>query len=271
MRSYMLFAVAAFLVAGSAAGDVLASVGTEELTWEEFVEMAGGPEAVASLGISTEDAAGEILESWVRERLILNAAEESGIASRPDVAAVIEQTVSQILLEAYITDVLDNVEVSRLEVENYVDVWGDTYSTEYNIRHILLPDNAMASSVLSRLNSGESFATLASAYSVGPSASAGGNLGWMSRGMASPAFMEAVCQLETGEISGVIQTPMGYHIIQLLEKRPAQTPLTQEQIIELATMELVSAEQEILLVDMLDSLRARTTVNTWPQRLLNHI
>ena len=267
----MLFALALFLVCSNAAGDVLASVGSEEFTWEEFVQMAGGPEAVAGLGISSEDAAGEILESWVREQLILKAAEESGIASRPDVAATIDQTVDQILLEAYLTDILDNVEVSRLEVENYVDVWGDTYSTEYNIRHILLPDNTLASSVLSRLNSGESFATLASNYSVGPAAANGGNLGWMSRGMASPAFMEAVCQLETGEISEVIQTPMGYHIIQLMEKRPIQTPLTQAQIMELATMELTSAEQEILLVDLLDSLRAQQTVNVWPQRLLNHI
>ncbi len=267
----MMFTLVLFSAYGSAAADVLASVGSEEFTWDEFVQMAGGPDAVAGLGISSQDAAEEILESWVREQLILKAAEESGIASRPDVAASIQQMVDQILLEAYLSDILDNVEVSRLEVENYLDVWGDTYSTEYNIRHILLPDNSVASSVLSRLNSGESFATLASGYSVGPAAANGGNLGWMSRGMASPSFMEAVCQLETGEISGIIETPMGFHIIQLMEKRPVQTPLTQAQTIELATMELTSAKQEILLVDLLDSLRSQQTVNIWPQRLLNHI
>jgi len=267
----VLISAAVLFAASHASGDVLASVDSVELTWEKFVEIAGGSEAVAGLGISTEEAAGEILESWIREQLILAAAEESGISSRADVAMMIQQAVDQILLEAYITDVLGNVEVSRLEVENYVDVWGDTYSIEYNIRHIILPDNALASSVLSRLNSGESFATLASSYSVGPSASSGGNLGWMGRGMASPAFMEAVCQLQTGEISGVVETPMGFHIIQLLEKRTALTPLTQPQIIELATMELVSAAQEILLVDMLDDLRAEHIVNAWPRRLLNHI
>jgi parvulin-like peptidyl-prolyl isomerase len=259
------------VVCGTAFGDVLASVDARELTWEELVEIVGGAGVVSDLGITTEDGATEILESWAREQLILAAAEESDIASRPDVAARIEQAVNQILLEVYITDILDNIEVSRLEVENYLDVWGETYTMQYNIRHILLPDETLALSVLSRLNSGEDFSTLATQFSVGPSAASGGNLGWMSRGMASPDFMEAVCQLSTGEISGVVKTPMGYHIIQLVEKEPLSSPLTEEQTIELATTELVSAKQEILLVDMLDDLRETHVVNMWPDRLLNHI
>ncbi len=267
--AYLIFVITVLF--GSAAGDVLASVDTKELAWEDLVEMVGGQEVISSLGITTEDAAEEILESWVREQLILTAAEESNIALRPDVAAVIEQTVNQIILESYITDLLDGVEVSRLEVENYLDVWGETYTLEYNIRHILLPDEVLATSVLSRLSTGESFTTLASQFSVGPSAPSGGALGWMSRGMASPDFMEAVCQLSSGEISGVIKTSMGYHIVQLMEKAPISTPLTSDQILELATMELVSAKQEILLVDMLDELREDHIVNVWPDRLLNHI
>jgi peptidyl-prolyl cis-trans isomerase C len=267
----LIFVMSLAALCGTASGDVLASVDSRELSWEDLVGIVGGAEEVARLGITSEDGAAEILESWVREQLILEAAEESNIAARPDVAAVIEQTVNQILLEAYVSDVLDNVEVSRLEVENYLDVWGETYTMQYNIRHILLPDETLASSVLSRLNSGEDFASLAAQFSVGPSAPSGGNLGWMSRGMASPDFMEAVCQLSTGEISSVVKTPMGYHIIQLLEKAPLTTQLTEEQTIELATSELISARQEVLLVEMLDSLRGTHTVNVWPDRLLNHI
>lgn len=271
MRNRVLLLLAVFLITGTALSDVLASVDSRELTWDDLVIMAGGAEAISSIGITSQEAAGEVLESWIREQLILIAAEESGIASRPDVAAMIQQAVSQIVVEAYITDVLDDVEVSRLEVENYVDVWGSTYSMEYNVRHILLPDNAMASSVRSRLVSGESFGTLAGQFSVCPSSSSGGNLGWISRGMASPGFMEAVCQLENGEISPVVNTPMGYHIIQLMEKRQMENPLTQTQIIELASMELESAQQEEILVELIDELRARHTVNAWPQRLLNHL
>lgn len=271
MKKFAYTVILVTILCSNAAGDVLASVGSSELSWEDLIEMVGGPEAVSSLGITTEDAASEILNSWVREQLILNAAVESNIGLRPDVAAMIEQTVNQIILEAYVTDILGDVEVSRLEVENYLDVWGETYSIEYNIRHILLPDEVLASSVLSRLNSGESFATLANQFSVGPSAPSGGNLGWMTRGMASPDFMEAVCQLSTGEISEVIKTSMGYHIVQLMEKAPMSTQLTTDQMLELATLELVSARQETLLVDMLEDLQGSYVVNIWPERLLNHI
>ncbi len=266
---YMIMLTA--VLCGTAVGDVLASVDSSELVWEDLLGMVGGPEAVSGLGITTEAAASEVLELWVREQLILTAAQESNIAARSDVAAVIEQTVNQIIIEAYITDILGDVEVSRLEVENYIDVWGETYTLEYNIRHILLPDEVMASSVLSRLNAGESFVTLAAQFSVDPSSSSGGSLGWISRGMVSPTFMEAVCQLSTGEISGVVETSIGYHIVQLMEKKQMAAQFTDDEIIELAAMELVSAKQEILLVDLLENLREEHVVNMWPERLLNHI
>lgn len=271
MKNYLLLIVAIVMFSISAFGDVLATVDSEQLTWDDFLVLVGGPEVIASLGITSDDAAKEILESWTREQLILIAAEESNIASRPDVAAVIEQTVNQIVLEAFLTDVLGEVEVSRLEVENYLDVWSETYEIEYNVRHILLPDLTIASSVLSRLSTGESFGTLAAQFSVCPSAPAGGELGWMTRGMASPEFMEVVCQLSTGEISEIVKTSMGFHIIQLMENRPLTPAMTPEQKIELATMELVSAAQEELLVNILEQLETEHVVNMWPERLLNHI
>lgn len=271
MKNTLFMIVVVFMFSISASADVLATVDSQELTWENLLELVGGPDVIANLGITSEDAAEEILESWIREQLILVAAEESNIALRPEVAAVIKQTVDQIILEAFLTDILDEVEVSRLEVENYIDVWSETYEYEYNVRHILLPDQAIASSVLSRLNTGESFSTLASQFSVGPSGPAGGELGWMARGMASPLFMEVVSRLSIGEISEIVKTTMGYHIIQLMDKKPITTSLTAEQINELVTMELVSARQEELLVEMIEQLEGEHIVNMWPERLLNHI
>jgi peptidyl-prolyl cis-trans isomerase C len=271
MAAKALYITILFLLAATSIADVLAQVGSRELTWNELLEMIGGPRALPNLGVTSLEAAEELLESWVREQLILIGAEESGIAQRPDVAAQIQHAANQIILEAYIEDMLGDVEVSMLEVENYVDVWSDTYGMEYNVRHILLPDNSMAQSITSRLNSGESFATIASRLSVCPSSQGGGNLGWLQRGMASPAFMEAVCQLGTGEISGVVETHMGYHIIQLMETRPLTPGPSHSEILELAGMELVSARQEQLLVELLEELRATNPVSTWPNRLLNNL
>ncbi len=58
--AYLIFVITVLF--GSATGDVLASVGTRELSWEDLVEMVGGPEVVSDLGITTEDAASEAEE-----------------------------------------------------------------------------------------------------------------------------------------------------------------------------------------------------------------
>ena len=75
-------------------------------------------------------------------------------------------------------------------------------------------------SIRDRATSGESFATLAAQYSQDPgSAPAGGDLGFFGRGDMVAPFEEAALALEPGDISDVVETPMGLHLIQLEERR----------------------------------------------------
>jgi peptidyl-prolyl cis-trans isomerase SurA len=69
------------------------------------------------------------------------------------------------------------------------------------------------------VNGGEDFAVLASKYSDDGSARGGGDLGWTKRGVFVPAFEAAAYKLEKGEISPVIESEFGFHIIQLLDRR----------------------------------------------------
>jgi len=70
-----------------------------------------------------------------------------------------------------------------------------------------------------KLNEGGDFAELAEEYSDGPSASNGGNLGFFGKGMMVKPFEDAAFALMPGEISEVIETQFGYHIIKVLEKK----------------------------------------------------
>ncbi len=87
---------------------------------------------------------------------------------------------------------------------------------------------ARAQEVLDKLKAGGDFAELAKQYSDGPSASKGGDLGVAPKGSFVPAFEEAAYKLEPNEISGLVKTRFGYHIIQLLERQPARNESFEE-------------------------------------------
>ena len=80
---------------------------------------------------------------------------------------------------------------------------------------------AKAEEILARARKGEDFGALAKQYSQDPgSAVRGGDLGYFGKGAMVPAFDSTAWALKPGEISGVVETQFGYHIVKATEKRP---------------------------------------------------
>ncbi len=78
----------------------------------------------------------------------------------------------------------------------------------------------LAQNLLDSIKAGADFAELAKEYSDDPgSAAKGGNLGFVKRGVFFPEFESAAFELDKDELSGVVESPVGFHIIQLLERR----------------------------------------------------
>jgi peptidyl-prolyl cis-trans isomerase SurA len=110
-----------------------------------------------------------------------------------------------------------------------------------------------------RIETGQvEFGTLARLHSLDPSGSRGGDLGWLYPGDAVPEFERAMDALKINEISGPVQSPFGWHVIQVLERRtePASTERARQQ----ARQALRERKGEEAYQDWLRQLRDKTYV-----------
>lgn len=83
--------------------------------------------------------------------------------------------------------------------------------------HILVKTRQEAEKVLERLKKGEKFANIAKQVSLCPSSKRGGDLGTFGKGQMVKEFEKAAFALEKGQISPIVKTRFGYHIIKRLE------------------------------------------------------
>ena len=112
------------------------------------------------------------------------------------------------------------IEVSDEQAEAYYADNEESFRTaeERRARHILfeLEDKALAEEVLASLNAGADFSELAEQHSIdAASAESGGDLGFFKRGIMVPSFDLEVFGMEIGDLSELVETQFGYHIIQL--------------------------------------------------------
>ena len=126
-----------------------------------------------------------------------------------------------------------NVEASRRDVEDFFDKFKDSLGVipeKVTIAHIFRSPKssdeskekarAFAQAILDSIKNGADFAEMAKKYSEDPgSAKDGGDLGFVKRGVFYPEFEAAAFALQPGQISDVVESPVGFHIIELIEKR----------------------------------------------------
>lgn len=132
-------------------------------------------------------------------------------------------------------EVIDKIVVTAADVETFYNENPDLFVLPESVtaRHIIvtLEDDATREDrekalkkiedIRQEIVDGADFASVARERSEGPSASSGGSLGTFGRGQMVPAFEEAAFAIEPGELSGVVESEFGFHIIVVSEKIPA--------------------------------------------------
>jgi peptidyl-prolyl cis-trans isomerase SurA len=155
-----------------------------------------------------------------------------------------EEIRNEIMLTRLREREVDNrITVSDNEIDYYLSQQGASKSSasEYNLAHILLrlPDQASpeqvekqrarAAEVLVQLRAGADFSKLAVSFSDAPDALQGGAMGWRARDRLPELYAQALEEMKAGEVSDVLRSPAGFHVIKLLERRGGGAPVLVEQ------------------------------------------
>ncbi|MCE1181548.1 MAG: peptidylprolyl isomerase [Rhodocyclales bacterium] len=144
---------------------------------------------------------------------------------------------------------------------------GPASITQTRARHILVKVNEVVSesearrkleAVRERIVNGLDFAEQARLYSQDGSASKGGDLGWLSPGDTVPEFERAMDELKTGELSPVVQSPFGMHLIQVQERRERDVSAERQRAV--ARQAIRERKLDEAYQDWLRQLRDRTYI-----------
>ena len=146
-----------------------------------------------------------------------------------------EEIREEIMMQRLREREVDNkIQITESEVDNYLAEQGAPQGgQEFLLSHVLVrtPENASAEQiaerrrraeeVLQQLRSGGDFAKVAATYSDATDALTGGDLGWRSQDRLPQLFMNAIDGLKQGEVSPIVKSPNGFHILKLNGKRSA--------------------------------------------------
>lgn len=210
-------------------GEQQLQVSTDDLQADAWLRVP--PESRATV-LSDANAVSQVSSNLYVRRMMAAQAREAGLDKDPKLAAAIRIVQDKVLSDAW----LERIDASVTKNEAALDsLTRDTYRAnperfkhdgQVHVSHILIQGTSdesreRAEKLLIELKAGAKFDVLAKAHSQDPgSAQRGGDLGWFEKGRMVPEFEEAAFALKKpGELSGLVKTQFGYHILKLDERR----------------------------------------------------
>lgn len=161
-------------------------------------------------------------------------------------------------------EVENRINVTEAEIDNFLITQSsrqDESQDEYEVSHILIqapeegsPEElqklrAKADQVLKQLQGGTAFSEVSASLSDAPNALEGGSLGWKTNTQLPALFLDALKSMQPGDVSPILRSPNGFHILKLTNRRGGSSPLVVEQTharhILIKLNEIVSEDEAI--------------------------
>ena len=232
--------------APSAADPVIARVNNTEIRASDLAEAAQSLPAEMR-GMPPAMLYPMLLDQLVDRAAIIDLARRRGLDREPTVARQMARAQDQALQTALISrDVGPLVGETELRARYDREITGKPGEEEVHARHILLPNEADAKTVIAELKKGGDFATIAKARST-DKASGDGDLGFFKKADMVPEFAAAAFALKPGQITDApVKSQFGWHVIRLEARRTAP-PLPFEEAYEALRTKTIQEGVEKLL------------------------
>ncbi len=230
------------LSSAAAADDLVGKMGDVELHSSELKAILEAQPPDARRQLATDAAAFErLVRSELMRKAVLNEAKQKGWDKRPELQPLIERARDQVIVSSFVGNVAkpgdgypSEEEIKQFYESNKAQLVGPA---QFQLAQIFLPatdstDKAKAEEAKKKIGelsakmgkSGADFEKLAKENSAHKeSAEKGGDLGWVSEEQMVPEIRRAVSGMSKGEVSPPIKSAAGWHLIKLLDKKPAAT------------------------------------------------
>ncbi|HHO75180.1 MAG TPA: hypothetical protein ENN05_01985 [Deltaproteobacteria bacterium] len=228
--------------------DMVARVGDDVMTKADLQQILSQIPLQYRSRYSSVQGLKDLVDRLVGMKMLAWEARKQGLDKRPDIKVKLDNMIEQILAHEIEQEIRETIKVDEKDIEGYYKDNQDTYSSPAKIKafHILVDTKDEAESILKEIRGGADFKELARQRSKCPSAAKSGDLGWFERGKMDPSFEKAAFDLNKGEISDVVKSTFGYHLIKVDNIRPARTKtLDQARKTIEKTMEKALFEKQI--------------------------
>ncbi len=221
--------VLALTACGDKKNPVIARAGSIVIRKAEFEKELINLPPVYLNYLSTIEGKKQFLDILLRERILSSAAEKSGVAKKPEIIKNLreyrERAKQQekdfrksLIMKQYLRDLQDTeLRVTEADIKTHFEQNKADFTNPQKVSasHILTTSQPDAEKALQRVKKGEDFAKVAKEISTDPSAIRGGMIGEVVKGDLAdiPDFETKLFSLKTGEVSDIVKTKMGFHII----------------------------------------------------------
>jgi len=213
--------------------------------------------------LESEKTRTDFLDTLVTKKLVAQEAEKKGLDKDPELVKALDQTKDELLWRLFLrNEVVNKVKVADADVKAYFDQMKQDLGS-VRISHILVGTEAEAEQVLAKLKAGEKFEKLAKAYSLDVrTKNSGGDIGFVKWAqIGSPSLKDAAFRLKPGQVSGVVQSQAGFHVLKVTDKKPASDSEF-EPMKEQLKEELAAKKKKELFESVVKGLKDKSKVTT---------